>query len=249
MKTPHKLILLLMVAFTVTGCAVTPEKISATSSSQPMEVLLCGDALQQTLGIAPIIDNRPEFEKTGQKPKGVFLGVWNQRIGNYVTSDKDFGGDASKTVTQEITKAIEKSNCFFEVKGIEEQLYSQPSAEDLLVVFAKTKIRYVLVVELEHFYGTQHQHSHLAVVPALYVNAASVANSVGAAEGVTELNFSIHDTQTGQEIWRDKAQTATTVQVDGAYPQAAWDSLHEAAEKVAKALYDQVQSLKSQYQY
>ncbi len=226
--------------FLFAGWSVKAEKVSLKDAAVAQaDVLRCGDAIQATLAIA----KRPEYEKTGQKPKGVYLGVWNQRIGDYTTSEQDFGGEVLKDVSDVFRNAIEKSNCFFEVKTVEEKISSQPGPEELLVAFSKTRARYILTGELEHFYGTQHQHSHLAVVPALVVNAASVADNVGMAEGVTEAVFALYDTQTGYEIFREKIDGAALTQVKGTYPQAAKDSLVKAAESLAKALYKHAQSL------
>lgn len=236
------LIRFLLLSLLISGCAVKTTSISLFSPEPPM-LLKCGDALSSTLGFAPVLDQRPDHEKTGQKPKGVFLGVWNQRIGEYITSDRDFLDNVPDAFIKQMMYTIEKSNCFYELKVVEEKLPLQPNPEELLVIFAKTKIRYVLLTELKHFYGTQYQHSHLAIIPTPYVSAASHANAVGNAQGFTEMFLTLYDTQMGQEVWRGKIEASADSQIKGDYPQAAKDSLQKASEDAAKMLHQYVQSL------
>lgn len=225
------------------GCAVKTQTVSLNAiAPAQMQVLKCGDAQSVTLGIAPVVDKRPDYERTGKKPKGVYLGVWNQRIGNYMTSDADLGGNVLQAAAKQFISAIEKSNCFYEVKAFEEKIFSQPGPEELLVAFAKHKTRYILVSEIQHFYGTQYQQSHLAVIPALVVNAASVGNQVGLAQGFSEFLFVLYDTQTGSEIWRQKIEASSDSSIAGAYPQAAKDSLLKVSEKLANELYNYAQA-------
>lgn len=243
-KHPHCLIILFLLIIVFNGCAVKTQTVSLSVPAD-MDIMKCGDAMSTTLGIAPVVDKRPEHERTGKKPKGVYLGVWNQRIGDYITSDLDFAESVPEAIVKQFQQAIEKSNCFFEAKILEGKIPAQPRAEDLLVAFAKYKTRYILTSEVEHFYGTQSQTAHLAVIPAVYVNAASMGNNVGVAQGFTEILFTLYDTQLGYEIWRQKIETMSDTAVEGAYPQAAKESLIEASEKLAHELYHYTQSLSS----
>ncbi len=81
------------------------------------------------------------------------------------------------------------------------------------------------------------------MVPALVVNAASVSDGVGLAEGVTEVTFVLYDMQSSYEIWGEKIQAGATNSIKGGFPQAAQESLSQAAERLAKAIYTHTQSL------
>lgn len=220
----------------VSGCAMKGQRVSLVNQTPP-NVLLCGDALQSTLGIAPVVDNRPKAEKVGDKPHGVYLLLWNQRIGDYVTSDKDFLDPVSSSMAQRIGYSISRTNCFFETKVLTTPVPAQPSVADLLTVFVKEKVQFVLVPELKHFYGRQRQKAYFYAVPAYFVNMFGSGNETGTAEGFTEFLFTVYDTQTGQEVWREKITGQSTSPLKGSYPQVAGESFAKASEELANQIY------------
>ena len=227
---------LLLLPVFAAGCALKPQRVNIASPQSP-EVMVCFDALQKSFGIAPIKDERPPVEKAGDKPGGIFLLLWNQRIGNYISGDKDFLDPAATAMPDQIGRSISRSNCFFETKILKEQIPPQPSAEDLLIVLAKEKVDYVLSVELKHFYGQQHQKAYLYLLPAFFVNFFGWGNQAGNAEGRAEMVIVIYETQSGNEVFREKVFTQAYTPVAGAYPQAAQDAFTEASQKISNYIY------------
>lgn len=220
----------------VSGCAVHSKPVSFLTSEKP-EVLFCGDAMPGTLGIAPVRDSRPAEERLGKKPAGMFLLLWNQRKGDYLTSDKDFLDPVLSTIAERLGYAISRTNCFYETRVLSSKISSQPSQEELLIFLAKEKVDYVLTAELKHFYGRQSQNAHFFALPLYYVDVLGARNDVGVAQGFTEFIFTLYNTRTGFEVWRDKVMADSDSAVVGAYPDVARDSFLGASKKVANELY------------
>lgn len=208
----------------------------------PPAVLKCGNALDDSLALIPLIDRRPAEEIKGKKPKGVFLLVWNQRIGDYVTSNKSFLEPHQEGMADRLAAAISRTNCFYEVKTVNAKLPNQPTPDDFLPVLAEEKVRYVLVGEIQHFYGKQHQKAYYLLIPALWVNLFFGNNRVDTAVGKTEILFTLYDAKTGSEVWRSNIQSEKSSAMAGSYPQMAMQSFAEVSEKLANQLYDVAQS-------
>lgn len=218
------------------GCALKAQKIDLFEENKTGH-FLCGDAMDKKLGIAEFIDSRPQVERTGKKANGTYLLLWNQRKGDYITGDKDFTGFSFKKFAGLSNKYIVRSNCFFESKVMETPVPLQPSASDLLVALAKEKVDYVLLGEVKHLFGTQYQNAGMLVVPALVVNAAGGSNFVADASGTAEILFTLYDTRTGQEVWRELIQGTGTSSVRGNYTGVAKEALADANERLAEQLF------------
>lgn len=240
MKSPFLFLCLLILGVAGSGCTIRAQRVSLAFTELP-NVKLCGDALQQTIGIAPILDERPAVERTGQNPRALFFLLWNQRTGNYITGDKDFHENIETVMPEAIRHALERSNCFIEAKILPTKVRVQPSAEELLVVFAQQKVRYVLLARLEHFYGEQRQNANFFILPLYFVDVFSMRNQVDSATGHADLVLILYDTQTGQEVLREKVQAEKFSPPEGTYPKAAQEALHEAGQKIANHLYRFVQ--------
>lgn len=221
----------------IMGCAISPHRVAIFSPSKP-EVLMCYDALQTSVGVAPLVDHRAAFQKAGAKPRGLYLLLWNQRIGDYVTSDKDFL-DASmlSAMSEQIGYHLSKTNCFFETKALTAEVPLQPSPERLLVVLAKEKVRYVLTGELKHFYGKQPQKAYFYALPAYFVDLFGIGSQVGTAKGHTEILFTLYETESGQEVWREEVSGEASSAVAGSYPEVARESFAKASQSLANQLY------------
>lgn len=235
LKQYGNLLLVVILSAVISGCAVKADRINLTSDLPDLSIK-CPDAGQTSIGIAPVIDERPDIEKKGDKAHGLYLLLWNQRKGSYISSDESLGGNVSGQVANLIQTYLKKSNCFRNSSLISTILPKQPGVEHLLVVFAKEKVRYVLVTRIKHLYGEQSQDAHFVLVPAYFVNAASWGNQVFGAIGQTEILFTIYDTQTGQEVWRENILETTESATEGAYIQVAKDALIKNLETFTKRL-------------
>jgi hypothetical protein len=206
-------------------------------SAEAPNVMVCGDALQETVGIAPLIDERPLAEKAGGKPHGIFLLLWNQRIGNYVSGSKDFLDPVEVAMPEQIGRSISRSNCFIQTKVLKSPLRGQPTPEDLLLTFAKEQVRYVLISELKHFYGEQRQKAYFYALPAYFVDLIGSGNEIGPAQGHTEMIVTLYDAKGGSELFKEKILGEANSSISGAYPKVARDSFIDASEKIANQLY------------
>jgi len=214
------------------ACAIKTSPTTLQLTAEAISVK-CGNASQAPVGIAPAFDERPDAEKEGSKAKGLYLLLWNQRKGNYTSSDKDLGGDIASTVTNLVKETIEKSNCARDVKILTSKMPSQPHVENLLVAFAQDQVKYVLTIHIKHLYGQQGQDAKLIVIPAYFVNAASWGNAVGAANGWTEILFTLYDTNSGYEVWRENIQASTSSLEKGAYAEVAREATIQLLEDFA----------------
>jgi len=240
MRRIHRTHFLLLIATmaTLAGCAVEAKQVAFQAEGPPEQSILCEDAKQVTLAIAPIIDQRPVVEKEGETAKGMYLLVYNQRSGRYVSADKDFKGDIHKAMTSTIARYIEKSNCFGDVKILEKPLNAQLGQEDLTLLLAKQNVDYVLIPELKHFFGEQSQNANLLIVPAHFVNAVGWNNEIGKAIGYTEMLATLYDTQVGHEVWREKILGNGQSVEEGAYPEVARDSFIVATKDLTHKLFN-----------
>src|SRR3989304_3235624 len=59
-----------------------------------------------TLGILPFQDLRPPEQHRGKKPRLLLLGIWNSRIGDYVTNENAFEGNVTDAVTVAVADAM-----------------------------------------------------------------------------------------------------------------------------------------------
>ena len=193
---------ILLVLFLSSGCAMKTQKVNLAADTPP-QVMVCYDALQKTIGVTPVSDNRPAIEKTGDKPHGIYLLLWNQRIGNYISGDKDFNDSLNAILPDQIGRAISRTNCFYQTKILEAKVPPQPTAEDLLVILGKEKVQYVLTAQVKHLYGQQRQKAYFYAIPAYFVDFFGWGNQVGPSEGHTEILFVLYDTQTGNEVLRE----------------------------------------------
>ena len=209
------------------GCAVkaAPTKLAISHNSISAK---CYGAAQTVLGVAPAFDDRPVPEKEGSKAKGLYLLLWNQRRGSYTSSDRDLGGDVSGSITNLVKETIENTNCVRDVKILSSEFPIQPRPENLLVAFVQDQAKYVLTIQIKHLYGQQDQDTKLVVLPAYFVNAASWGNQVGAASGWAEVLFTLYDSNTGAEVWRENIQETASAAEKGTYAQVA----HEATSKL-----------------
>ena len=227
---------LVFVSILLSGCAMKATRVNIAAQQSP-EVLVCLDALQRSMGIASIQDDRPPAEKAGGKPHGIYLLLWNQRIGNYMSGNKDFLDLLETSMPEQMGRSISRSNCFVETKTLKTKVGPQPSAEELLVVFSKEKVRYVLVSQVKHFYGQQRQKAYFYAIPAFYVDFFGWGNQAGNAQGHTDIIFILYDTQMGQEVLRERVVTDAFSPIAGAYPQVASESFLEASQKISNHLY------------
>jgi hypothetical protein len=229
--------LFLIILIFISGCAVTPQQATLDLGTPPDQPLLCGDAHQISLGIAPIIDQRPKVEHSGDKARALYLGVWNQRSGKYVSSDKDFKDQITDTMVKIFSDYITKSNCFRDVKVLQSRVSAQLDPQDLMIISANENVDYLLVIELNHFFGEQSQNTNLLIVPALYVNAASWNNEVGQAIGYTECLATLYDMKSNREVWKEKITGNSESTIEGAYPQVARESLIKASQELTQKLF------------
>ena len=239
-KVPFSLAFALAVSSS--GCAVTsiPAMLVTTEKAN---VLLCErKAISTSLGVLPIADLRPIEERDGTKPKGLYFLLWNQRMGDYVTSDQDFIDMSEFAMTRRIKMDLAQTYCFSSVTMISKSpSLSVVSHTFLRSIAVQQKLDYILSVELKHLYGKQRQDAYVYIVPAIVFNTFGHDNEVKPATGYTELRFILYDGRTGQRIWQGDVRGRQTVVEDGAYPQAAAESFATASQNLANQFYRFVQ--------
>jgi hypothetical protein len=114
-----------------------------------------------TLGVLPLQDLRPPEQIKGKKPRPVILGVWNSRIGDYVTGEKAFQGGVAETVTQLVASAMSGGR-FGRAKMVSGA--PPPDPAGFAALCAEHRLRYVAIGEIRDLYGTLHQRTFIAFV-------------------------------------------------------------------------------------
>jgi hypothetical protein len=109
-----------------------------------------------TLGVLPLPDLRPPEQIKGKKPHLIILGVWNSRIGDYVTGAKAFQGDVSETITPLVASTMSGGR-FGEAKIVGGAATGDPAA--LAAICAEHRLRFVATGEIRDLYGTLHQRT------------------------------------------------------------------------------------------
>lgn len=173
------------------GCSVTIEPLAlypAVSAPPPSRA---------AVGVLPFQDRRPAEQRDGRKPLVVPLLVWNQRIGQWVTSSKAFTGDVSESVTRGVAEAISRGSF-----GGARVLAGPPggSTDPWGAHCGEEGIRWIADGSVDDLYATLHQRAYLLLIPTPWLAGASWENRKSDPIGVARVTLRVRDCVSGANV-------------------------------------------------
>jgi hypothetical protein len=197
------------------------------------------ETLPYCVAVLPLADQRPNLERSGQKARGVFLLLWNTRIGDYTTKDEHFGSQVSAQLSEQVATYLRTSNAFAKVLP-PSSLPGAPNPNDRasLAQLARTQaVDFFVTGEIEHFFGSQHQSSSVIVVPLSFVSLSSWQDSKSLPWGRTAIRFKLLEARSGDVLWSELLQADRTLPTDtDSMAQAAMESFVVVADSLAQSL-------------
>lgn len=212
MRLPRCSSVIVMSAF-LGGCAIkTPsQEIRAWPITQ--RALYYQEVAPYRVAVVPFLDQRPGHERTGQRPLGFFLLVWNRRVGDYYTGDRLFGQAINVQLAESLAAYLQAANVFAQVVTVpaSESVSSQMEPQTAQVIARSQVADYVLGGELQHFFGSQHQHLSMVALPLYFINAFSWQDSKSLPWGQTTVRFALYDGTSGRLLWRHVLEASKTL--------------------------------------
>lgn len=203
----------LVLSLALVGCAIKTTHLNISQWPVAKRAMYYQDPLPYRLAVLPLMDERPVEERTGKRPGGMFLLVWNKRVGDYVTGDHVFGQEVPRRLTDQLAEYLRQTHVFAEIVPF--ALPSQPSdrasAERIQQLAREQVVDYVLGGAVEHFYGSQHQQTSMLILPLYFINMSSWQDSKSLPWGKTTMRFVLYDGRTGDIMWRHRLEADETL--------------------------------------
>lgn len=215
--------LMAFLAVGVAGCSIKTAHLNASQWPITQRAMYYSEPAPYRIGVLPLMDRRPAEERTGKRPRGLFLLLWNRRVGDYYTGDHIFGNDVAKRLTDQLTEYLRSSHAFAEVIQVHPPADFNPAnAASVSRVGRERVVDYMLQGELQHFFGSQSQHTSIVLLPLYFINTYSWQDSKSLPWGKTEALFALYDGRSGDMVWRRLIAADQTLPRDT-------DSMAEAA--------------------
>lgn len=200
----------LLLSLGLTGCAIKTPHLAISQWPVASRALYYHEPAPYRVVVLPLGDQRPLNERKGARAPAAFLLVWNRRVGDYYTGDHIFGSDVAGQLSQQVADYLKVSNTFAEVIRI-------PAApkdyrpETLREIAQAHQADYVLGGDLKHFFGSQHQHFSMWVLPLWFLTASGWSDAKTLPWGQTTIQFYLFDGKTGDIVWRHQLEASDTL--------------------------------------
>ena len=235
-------ITLVFLSLTLTGCAIVTPPVNITTWPLTKQAMYFRSPAPYRLAVLPLSDQRPAQERSGQRAPALFLLLWNRRVGDYFTGDQLFKGEVATQLSRQLADYLQATNAFTEVVYV-------PSSPHDFIPSDSNSIRqigqpyaadYLLGVELQHFFGSQHQHFSMLVLPLYFINSFGWQDSKGFPWGQTTIQAYLYDGATGKLVWRHRIEKSHTLPREtDSMAVAALESFAQAAGELATELRQQ----------
>ncbi|MBI3292360.1 MAG: hypothetical protein HYZ73_06080 [Elusimicrobia bacterium] len=229
----------MVAAVALAGCAIKTPYLNIGQRPIADQAMYFPEALPYRMVVVPFVDKRPDLERRGQQPHSMFLLLWNRRVGDYYTNDSLFGGQINMQLATQLAGYLKSANVFTEVHAVS----TLPDGVEVFDASALQRIAqthqadYVLAGELQHFFGSQHQHFSMFMLPLYFVSTFGWQNGKGLPWGQTALQVSLYDARRGDLAWRDLIDASDTLPRDtDSMAEAAVRSFTKAASQLATTL-------------
>lgn len=221
-------------AMGLSGCAIHTPPVNISRWPLSSRAMYYRDALPYRVLVASLADERPANERQGRRAPGMFLLVWNRRVGDYYTGDRLFGGEVGVQLAQQLAGYLQAANVFMEVRYVPE---SPRNPDTIRQVSRPHAADYVLTGELQHFFGSQHQHLSVYLLPRYFISAFGWRDSKGFPWGKTAIRVSLCDGKTGEVVWRRQFEASERLPREtDSMADAALESFAEVAEDLTAEL-------------
>ena len=221
------------------GCAIKTPYLPIRNWPIAQRASYFRDAAPYRVGVLPLADERPTVERHGQQPTGIFLLLWNRRVGDYTTGDAVFGGQVADQLTGQLIDYLKSANVFADVI----RLPAGPpgavpqDAAPLGRIGREHVVDYLLTGEVQHFYGSQKQHTSIWLLPLYFINTFGWQDNKSLPWGHTAIQFTLHDGRTGATVWRQLVEESRTLpREEDAMSEAAMAAFADAAGELAREL-------------
>lgn len=161
--------------------------------------------------VLPLVDQRPLEERHGKKAPAMFLLLWNRRVGDYYTGDHVFGGEVAKQLAHQLSEYLRAANVFAHVVSSPSVGTQLPDVNRVQRLAQEHAADYVLTGELEHFFGSQHQHFSMFVLPLYFINTWGWEDSKTLPWGQTTVQITLYDGTSGDILWRQRFEAQETL--------------------------------------
>jgi len=221
------------------GCAIKTAHLPILQWPIERRALYFSEPAPYRVVVLPVVDQRPDLERNGQKPGGMFLLLWNRRVGDYYTGDLVFGGDVATRLSQQLAAYLRAANVFTEVEYASASYDAITLQQPFLLqqLANNHQADYLLSGELQHFFGSQHQQFSMYVLPLYFINTYGWQNGKGLPWGQTTLRVSLIDGRSGDILWRHPVEASHTLPREtDSMAQAALESFTLLADRLATEL-------------
>lgn len=195
------------------GCAISAPHLNMGQWPVETKAVYYHEPLPYRVVVLPLQDQRPSHERAGQKPGGLFLLLWNRRVGDYYTGDQVFGAQVADQLTSQVTRYLQASNVFAQVVPLpmERPAASGWNADRLRDLARDQAADFVLTGELKHFFGSQHQQTSIMLLPLYFINTMSWQDSKSLPWGQSTVRFALHEGTSGDLLWQHEIQGSDTL--------------------------------------
>jgi hypothetical protein len=143
----------------------------------------------------------------------MFLLLWNRRVGGYYTGDHLFGDDVGVQLSRQLADYLKAANVFVDVAHLSAlpQEFNYLNPADLQALGQTQRADYLLGGELQHFFGSQHQHFSMYVLPLYFIGMFGWQDSKSLPWGQTTIRVYLYDGRTGDIAWRQMLEASETL--------------------------------------
>jgi hypothetical protein len=181
------------------GCAIQTPHLAISRSPVAERAGYYRDPQPYRVLMLPLADKRPLQDRRGAKPPGMFLLLWNRRVGDYYTGDQVFGGNVAGELSTQLAAYLKSANVFAQVvtPSPVPADFDHANAAQVRQVARPHAADYILTGELNRFFGSQHQHLSVYVLPLYVVGAFGWQDSKSLPWGQTVMQMVLLDGQEG----------------------------------------------------
>jgi hypothetical protein len=214
----------------LSGCAIHTPHLAIHRYPLAQQAVYYQEPLPYRVAVMPLVDQRVAQERQGQQPAGMFLLIWNRRVGDYYTGDRVFGEQVSRQLSQQLADYLQSAHVFAQTVTTGTLAHTPEAIQQ---VGRDQVADYVLGGELQHFFGSQHQQFSMFALPLYFINAFGWQDGKSLPWGQTTLLCTLSEARHGEMIWRHPIEQSWTM------PRAT-DSMAEAAMKSFAATASQL---------
>lgn len=231
-------LLLFCASLALSGCSIKTTHLQINEWPIAKRAMYYQEPSPYRVAVLPLADERPSEERDGTRPRGLFLLLWNRRIGDYVTGDRVFGQDVPGQLTGQLTTYLQSANVFAQlVPASSPQPSDRVDAAQIRRLGQQEVVDYVLGGAIEHFYGSQHQHTSAFFLPLYFVSTFGWQDSKSLPWGRSTVRFVLYNAQTGDTTWRHRLESDDTLPREtDAMSEAALESFAILAGRLATEL-------------